>query len=84
MTELSLKWRETRVRRQLAKYDCRLEKAPSRNWTRKHYSWLPPGYMVISTYTNTVLAGCASHEYEVDIEDIERFSFEYLPRKHGA
>jgi len=77
MSDMVLKMREQRVRRQLAHFDCVLKKTPSRHWSRKYY---PVGYMVINA-SNWVIAGCGSREYESDLADVERCAFVELPAK---
>jgi hypothetical protein len=69
--EISLKVREARVRRALAKHDFRLAKTPSRSWLRRHYE---TGYMVINA-NGFVVAGCANRAFQATIEDVEEFAF---------
>ncbi|MBB4366774.1 benzoyl-CoA reductase/2-hydroxyglutaryl-CoA dehydratase subunit BcrC/BadD/HgdB [Bradyrhizobium sp. CIR18] len=67
----SIKIREDRVRRQLAKRDMRLCKTPARSWLRAFYS---PGYMVVD-HRNVVISACGTRQYDASLEDVERFAF---------
>lgn len=60
---------ESAIRRRLAKAGYRLEKTPSRHWSR---SWYGPGYMVIDG-TNTVRLGAFQRAYEATLEDVRDF-----------
>jgi hypothetical protein len=81
MMEDSLKVREDRARRALAKRGYRLRKTPARSWQRPYYE---PGYMIIEVYRNLVVEGGSQREYEANIERVEWFAFEYLPAKEAA
>lgn len=58
--------REAKARRQLAKWELRLNKAPSRHWTRKEYG---VGYQLLKG--NMVVDGCCQREYEMTLEQVE-------------
>jgi hypothetical protein len=69
MSEPSIKVREDRARRALAKHDYCLRKTPSRSWLREYYG---PGYMIIDQ-SNTVRAGSSSRQYDANLKDVEEF-----------
>jgi hypothetical protein len=69
MSEPSIKMREDRARRALAKHYYHLRKTPSRSWLRQYYD---PGYMIMDR-TNTVREGCYSREYQATLERVEEF-----------
>jgi hypothetical protein len=70
MSELSIRLREDRARRALAKYDYRLFKTPARSSLRKLYD---PGYMIVA-YNNSVALGAGTtRAYEATLEDVEAF-----------
>jgi hypothetical protein len=71
MSEPSIKVREDRARRALAKHHCRLCKTPSRSWLRKYYG---VGYQIIDQ-SNTVRIGYGTREYEATLKDVEDFAF---------
>jgi hypothetical protein len=60
---------EARARRMLTKMGLRLNKAPTRHWTRKEYG---AGYQ-IRNERNIVVAGCGNREYEMSFADVETF-----------
>lgn len=68
MENLSI--RESRARRALRKLDLYLKKTPARSWLRYYYG---VGYQVID-YSNTVVAGCATREYQMTIDDVEEYA----------
>jgi hypothetical protein len=76
--ETSLKAREDRARRVLAKYGYVLRKTPARSWLRQYYG---PGYMIVEIHRNLVVSGCGSRPYQDRIEGIERYAFKPLPRQ---
>lgn len=65
---ISLKAREERARRKLAKSDYCLEKTPPRSWLR----WYGAGYQI--SQNNFIVAGCYNREYELTIEEVEDFA----------
>lgn len=69
--EPSIKLRESRVRRRLARIDpyLRLAKTPTRSWLRSYYG---PGYMILKS--NTVQIGCSLREYDATLEECESYS----------
>jgi hypothetical protein len=67
----SIKIREDRIRRRLAKFGYHLNKTPSRSWLRKHHG---PGYTV--TRDNTVVLGCEGREFSAKLDEVETFAFE--------
>jgi hypothetical protein len=79
--EVSVKAREDRVRRALAKYDLALKKTPSRSWLRSYYG---PGYMIVDEYSNVVVSGAQQREYEDNLEYVEWYAFEHLVAKQKA
>lgn len=79
--EASVKVREDRVRRALAKRGYILRKTPARSWLRQHYG---PGYMIIEAHRNRIVSGCRHHAYEDNIEQVERFAFDHLPAEEAA
>ncbi len=79
--EASLKIREDRARRALAKRGYILRKTPARSWLRQYYE---PGYMIIEANRNLVVSGCGQREYEDNIEQVEWFAFERLPAQEPA
>ncbi|WAC25753.1 hypothetical protein [Ancylobacter sp. SL191] len=66
----SLKVRENKLRRHLARHNHRLEKTPSRHWSKSFYG---AGYMVIENYTNSVALGCFHQPYDATLEQAEAF-----------
>jgi hypothetical protein len=79
--EKTLKIREDRCRRALAKRGYVLRKTPARSWQRKHFD---PGYMIVDAYTNTVAEGACEREFDADLARVEWFTFEHLDRKASA
>jgi hypothetical protein len=65
--EADTKSREDRMRRKLSKEGYRLQKAPSRHWTREYYG---AGYMIIDD-RNVAVAGAFQREYELSLEQAE-------------
>lgn len=53
----------------LSKIGLRLEKTPSRHWTRKEFG---PGYMIISD-SNMVVLGANHREYDASLSDVRLF-----------
>jgi hypothetical protein len=66
----TIKIREDRLRRRLAKAGQRLAKTPSRSWLRQEHGL---GYMVLD-HTNTVRLGCGHHEYDATLDEAEAFA----------
>jgi hypothetical protein len=69
----SVKVREQRVRRALAKSGMRLRKAPPRSQERMQYG---PGYMVVDERDN-IREGGFGRPYEADLRRVEWFAFEH-------
>ena len=65
--------REARLRRTVRKYGYRLEKTPSRHWSRSYYG---PGYMLTDD-TNTVRWGCNNREYELSLGEVEAIAGDF-------
>lgn len=61
---------ERQVRYALARKGYRLLKTPARHWSRKFYE---PGYQ-IADYSNTIVEGCGSREFQSTLEDCIRFT----------
>ena len=78
--EPSIRVREDRARRALARYRHRLHKTPARSWLRKY----GPGYMIVEAYTNTVVMGATNRAYTATLEDVEGFVEELRLESHKA
>lgn len=76
--EVSVKTREDRVRRTLAKHGLILKKTPSRSWLRQYYG---PGYMIVDPFKNWVVAGASNREYDCDLGYVEWHAFEKLVKQ---
>jgi|SRR5271167_4329642 len=70
--QVSVKTREDRVRRELAKHDLSLKKTPHRSWLRQYYD---SGYMIIDPYSNCVVSGAFQRGYEDTLEHVEWYAF---------
>lgn len=66
---LTEKAREDRARRALVLSGHRLNKTPSRHWTRAEYG---PGYMITDD-RNIIRLGAGQREYEATLVDVEHF-----------
>jgi len=66
----SIKIREDRVRRRLAKDGYRLAKTPARSWLRSEYG---PGYMVLDP-ANIVRLGGGHRVYDATLDEAEAFA----------
>jgi hypothetical protein len=70
MSTATIKIREDRARRALAKGGYRLCKTPSRSWLRSYYG---PGYEIYDDRNNLV-AGNYDKRYALKLEQVEDFA----------
>lgn len=61
---------ERRVRRTLSRHGFRLQKTPSRHWSK---AWYGSGYSVIDD-TNTVVFGCYRRMWEATLSDVVSYA----------
>ena len=72
----TIKIREDRARRLLAKRGLRLCKTPSRTWVRS----FGPGYLVLNRNMVVVMAS-STRKYQATLEEIEAFARALLPAR---
>jgi hypothetical protein len=75
----SVKIREQRVRRVLARNGMRLRKSRTTSPEREYYG---PGYMILDE-RNDIREGGASRQYETDLRGVEWFAFAHSS-EYGA
>lgn len=66
----TIKIREGRARRALAKRGYAVRKTPARSGLRTTYD---VGYMIIEIRRNLTVLGASSRAYEASLEDVEEF-----------
>jgi hypothetical protein len=79
MTDDKTRAREQAIRRELSKHGARLEKTPSRHWSKTHYG---VGYQVVDD-RNVVRLGASQRPYDATLDEVEQFVFEQLPTQHA-
>lgn len=68
MTPNEIKAIESRLRRMAERRGHQICKSRVRDRNSPNFG----GYMLVDAYSNTVVMGCRNHQYDADLDEIER------------